>query len=992
VAVNVSIVVPAYDAERTLPETIASIEGQSHPGWEAVVVDDGSTDGTKAVAEASARKDGRIRVVTQSNGGEGAARNAGIAAARFEWLLFLDADDRIAPTYLQRMTDAVLAQPELDAVHCGWIMVDPSGRVLGEAACRDTGDLFPVFANRNAIPIHACIVRRVLVEGAGRFDPSLRTCADWDLWQRVARLGARFGRIPDVLAHYCLRPYATWTSDRRFFFDGCRIIEQGYAPDPRVVAPHPSHASGLPTERLPSERLYFACFCAGLEVARAGEARALLEVLAEDRDPDLDPYRVSAELFNSAPLPGCHSPGEWAGLWPGLQAGIDDFLSAIEAQSLAQGLAPRTRAILERRILQSASTPWPLGVGGTLGVVVDITEPMGDVHASPGVARLLCDVRAGDEHMGTLELPMCDGLVRGHVLADAIVAAEWAWPLLGRFFAATIYERVRAVPGEMGVSLWRGGICLADLLSEEESRFPAKLHDRIGWTVFLQELWGRPDWELSRFYDPAAREEKAGTLRVSGNVATIEVATELNDIEASGEWLDVEFLLGGIAVAFLTLPVSGGRVRAQQLRAALTRELGFELCRAAVREGLVGAPLAGPLTLRERLAQAAKVNGRTDEPPLAHPPPREALSPSWARAVRRSLPQGERGLVLGRHAGAGSIPSVSRRAFLPVASAPDLLEAAEVSGQPVIEVAGRGPRRICYAPDLLWRSCHGPAIKGPAVRNARGGLSSAIVRLLRGAGNTRKEEKRESPRHVTRRLPLLMYHQVAPSGPEYLSRYRVSPENFEQHLGHLRDEGFRTTSLEEWWRAMQSRKPIPGRAVLLTFDDGFLDFRTHAWPLLKRFGFSAIVFLVAERVGLSNDWDGARGEGVPLLGWKDIHQLQDEGVAFGSHSATHPYLTALSAAQVVSEAARSRTILERELRRPVRAFAYPHGAEDQRIQHLIGACGYVFGLSCRPGLSQFDDPLLALPRIEVTDSDGIEDFVCKLRDGSTPGGSAADRV
>jgi glycosyltransferase involved in cell wall biosynthesis len=137
--VNVSIIVAAYNAEATLPETIASIEGQTHPGWEAIVVDDGSTDGTRTVAEAAATRDSRIRAVSQSNGGEGAARNAGLSGASYDWLLFLDADDRIAPTHLERMTEAVLAGPALDAVHCGWISLDPSGRAFGESECPESG-------------------------------------------------------------------------------------------------------------------------------------------------------------------------------------------------------------------------------------------------------------------------------------------------------------------------------------------------------------------------------------------------------------------------------------------------------------------------------------------------------------------------------------------------------------------------------------------------------------------------------------------------------------------------------------------------------------------------------------------------------------------------------------------------------------------------------------------------------------------------------------
>jgi peptidoglycan/xylan/chitin deacetylase (PgdA/CDA1 family) len=222
-----------------------------------------------------------------------------------------------------------------------------------------------------------------------------------------------------------------------------------------------------------------------------------------------------------------------------------------------------------------------------------------------------------------------------------------------------------------------------------------------------------------------------------------------------------------------------------------------------------------------------------------------------------------------------------------------------------------------------------------------------------------------------------MYHQVAPAGPDYLARNRIRPDVFEEQLRYLHDEGFHTIDLEEWRRAIQAQEPIPGRAVILTFEDGYLDFKNYAWPLLQRYGFSATVFLIAERIGQSG-WDQIYGEEVPLVGWKDIHQLQDEGVEFGSHSAVLRWLTELSFAEVVSEGARSRAILERGLKRPVTAFAYPHGAEDQVVQHLIGACGYVFGLSCQPGPSKFYDPLLALPRIEIMGSDGLEKVITKI--------------
>ena len=78
------------------------------------------------------------------------------------------------------------------------------------------------------------------------------------------------------------------------------------------------------------------------------------------------------------------------------------------------------------------------------------------------------------------------------------------------------------------------------------------------------------------------------------------------------------------------------------------------------------------------------------------------------------------------------------------------------------------------------------------------------------------------------------------------------------------------------------------------------------------------------------------------------------------------------------EVARARATLERGLGIPATSFAYPYGDQDEVVRHLVGACGYIFGLACLPGIGQFDDQLLALPRIEITGSDTLEQFVTKL--------------
>jgi peptidoglycan/xylan/chitin deacetylase (PgdA/CDA1 family)/2-polyprenyl-3-methyl-5-hydroxy-6-metoxy-1,4-benzoquinol methylase len=231
---------------------------------------------------------------------------------------------------------------------------------------------------------------------------------------------------------------------------------------------------------------------------------------------------------------------------------------------------------------------------------------------------------------------------------------------------------------------------------------------------------------------------------------------------------------------------------------------------------------------------------------------------------------------------------------------------------------------------------------------------------------------------VTDRLPILMYHRVAPTGLASTARYRLTSETFEEQLRYLHDAGYYSINLEDWLFAMERKMPLPGKAVVLTFDDGYLDFKTYAWPLLRQYGFLATVFLVTDNVGKSNSWDSVYGEEIPLLGWDDIRQLQGEGVEFGSHTASHPYLTALSAEGIVREGARSRAILGRKLGKMVKAFAYPYGDVDQVVQHLIGACGYTIGLTYHGELSSYHDPLLALPRLAVFGTDSLQDFIAKL--------------
>jgi peptidoglycan/xylan/chitin deacetylase (PgdA/CDA1 family) len=235
------------------------------------------------------------------------------------------------------------------------------------------------------------------------------------------------------------------------------------------------------------------------------------------------------------------------------------------------------------------------------------------------------------------------------------------------------------------------------------------------------------------------------------------------------------------------------------------------------------------------------------------------------------------------------------------------------------------------------------------------------------------------PRPVTtNRLPILMYHRVAPKGSSRLADYLVTPEGFREQLRYLSEAGYYSLTLDAWCAARELRKPLPGKPVMLTFDDGYADFPDFAWPILKQYGFTCTVFLVSNEIGKTNRWDTFYGDDISLLDWPDILLLQKQGIEFGSHSTTHAHLDGISLPEVVQEAALSRKNLSEKLGKPVHAFTYPYGSTDRVIQHLVGACGYVYGLTVVQRPCTFADSLLALPRIEVSGSDDLQRFIRKL--------------
>ena len=275
----VCVVIPVYNGEKMLLRTLESLAAQSFRNFRAVVVDDGSTDASRAMAQAFAARDARFSVVARANGGISAALNSGIAATDCPWLMFLDSDDTLHRHGLRRLVAG--AQDGVDLV-VGWIQqVAPDGRVWLDAR-PDLSRPWEALSRSCAFPVHAGLLRRDMVLELGGWDEGLRTNEDWDLWIRIARAGAVFRPIRKIVGYYWNWPNSLSKDRRQMAADSLEVHRRTHAPDPRVAHPSPACADGLPAAQLAVDVLPTRLWLASSEVAEGGAAAWLEAVEAPE--------------------------------------------------------------------------------------------------------------------------------------------------------------------------------------------------------------------------------------------------------------------------------------------------------------------------------------------------------------------------------------------------------------------------------------------------------------------------------------------------------------------------------------------------------------------------------------------------------------------------------------------------------------------------------------------------------------------------------------
>jgi len=252
-------------------------------------------------------------------------------------------------------------------------------------------------------------------------------------------------------------------------------------------------------------------------------------------------------------------------------------------------------------------------------------------------------------------------------------------------------------------------------------------------------------------------------------------------------------------------------------------------------------------------------------------------------------------------------------------------------------------------------------------------LTLSLFRPLRQVGWLNGEQS----------VPVLMYHSIANDAEEKVQPYyrlATSPRRFAEQMQWLSNSGYQGVSLEEALAMPAGENSSRRSPVAITFDDGFRDFYTEAWPVLQRHGFTATMHLPTDFISTPRK----SFHGKECLNWNEVRELGAQGVQFGSHTASHPKLHELSWAAIENELKLSKTRLEQELGEAISGFAYPYAfpQEDQRFTdrftELLREQGYRNCVTTVVGRVRAEDDWFRLKRLPVNSCDDETLFAAKL--------------
>ncbi|AZN98282.1 glycosyltransferase [Mesorhizobium sp. M9A.F.Ca.ET.002.03.1.2] len=939
----VSIVVPAHNAEVTLARALDCLLDQEIMDWEAIVVDDASTDATAAIVAGYVEHDARFRTLSSCTYNAAGARNSGISTARGHWLMFLDADDWVDASFLAKMLAALEATPDAVAAYCGSRRVMPDGELTPSSIPTEVAiQPFETFARRCAIRTHTLLVDRETIVELGGFDMSLRTCEDWDLWQRLARLGKRWVMVDEPLAFYRASPNSLSRNSAQMLVDAEIVIARGFSSDPRVKHPASAHANGaMANGGTASEALaWFALWTAASDCGSGSRSidPQSLRALPAGRKWAREIAKVAVDGLMVGSL---SVPAQLAARWDRFGGSLTELIIELGKVWDDPVAGRRAQYHLEQMLLDFDDLAAPRRLARTLGIRVDARNPT------------------------TVELPQGIDQIYAYLMMDGQIEAVVQFGVLGTVTRDYWIELIlNVVPPER-----------LERRSDPDSHF-GKLAQLAEEARELVRSSAEPAEPPAAPRRGRARHDKDRTSFWNGYFATEDPWNYGSPYEQEKYQRQLEILPAGPIGRALELACAEGHFTRQlaprvgHLTATDISAIAVERARARcgdqpnIEFGVLdfsADTLPGEMDLivcsevlyyLDDLAELRRIAKKFAEA-LA---PRASFISAHAFVLRDNV---ERTGFDWNTFGAQAIS--------------ETLAATEglVLEQSIETELYRIDRFRRLSPDDVATE---PMIDHLPIRAPVGiGVSRNIV--WGGARALRRDVARSERRQ---RIPVLMYHSVADDGPAALARFRLTPAAFASQMAWLRANGFHAIGSEQLEGSIANRHPFVGRPVLITFDDGFQNFADHAWPILRANDLTAEVFLVTDLVGESAQWDADSGPPTQLMNAGTVRRIAAEGAFFGSHLATHRAIDGLSSSDLAAELLRSRMFIERWTGRPTTAFAAPFSVTDRRLGRLAKECGYRIGFGGRHGPADLDCDPIDLPRIEIRGDRSLADFVAKV--------------
>lgn len=210
-------------------------------------------------------------------------------------------------------------------------------------------------------------------------------------------------------------------------------------------------------------------------------------------------------------------------------------------------------------------------------------------------------------------------------------------------------------------------------------------------------------------------------------------------------------------------------------------------------------------------------------------------------------------------------------------------------------------------------------------------------------------------------VPVLMYHSISEEAGNNLC---VPPALFDSEMAWLKQNGYTALSMDELYAHISAHTPLPDKVVVITLDDGYFDNYTNAYPILKKYGLKATVFMISGKIGTSN-----------YMVDSQLKEMSQNGVDIEDHTVTHGYLSKMTYSQQLAELKDSQTAISQITGKPVNYVAYPYGDYNANTLRAAQTLGYKLGFLEDGGTATVSDPAYEVRRAYVSAKDDLNAFI-----------------